>query len=592
MTRLAFDLETDGLLRDVTKVHCIVITDVDTGVSSLFDPTNIEGALEPLYNADEIIGHNIIGYDLPVLKKLFNWRPRPGCRITDTMVCARLMRPNMKEDDHKGGIFLGKLTGNHSLRAWGMRLGCHKGDYEGGWEVFSQEMLDYCVQDVAVTIRILNYLKPWEYPPFPLALEYRKAWVCAHIEQMGWPFDAKKAGVLAGVLVERKDILEKHLCEKFGTWQEVDKVFIPKRDNKTRGYFKNVPVTKYKTVVFNPGSRVHIQKKLMELGWLPEEFTESGRAKLDEDILERIAIPEAKMLVEYLLVEKRLGQLQDGDQAWLKVVASDGRIHGSINPCGTVTGRCTHYSPNVSQVPAVRALYGRESRELFVCPPGWKLVSADQSGLELRTLAHYLHFFDKGEYAKVILEGDVHTFNQTAAGLPDRDMAKTFIYAWLYGAGDEKIGKIVKGNKARGKKLKETFLEKVPAIGKLKKQVSSACKRGYLKGLDGRRLHIRSDHSALNTLLQGAGAAICGEWVCSVYEELCSRYKPGDDFQIVGWVHDDMTIACPPDLASDIGETMVRLAKRAGDKFDFKVRLDAGKPGQEYSVGSNWAEVH
>jgi len=594
MTRLIWDIEANGLLREVTKVWCLVTRDADTDEVVEYGPDDIEKALEPLYEADELVGHNLIGYDLPVLKKLYNWNYRPGTKITDTLVVARLLRPNLKEEDHKGGIHLGKMTGNHSLRAWGMRLGVLKDDYQGGWDAWSEEMQSYCVKDTLVTARLLRHLKPEGYPQAPLALEHRKAWVCAHIEQSGWPFDIKAAGELAGVLTERRDALEKHLVEKFGSWQEVDKILIPKRDNKTRGYIKGQAVTKYKTVVFNPGSRVHIEKKLKEMGWKPEEFTEGGRAKLDEDILDKIDIPEAKLLVEYLLVEKRLSQLQDGDQAWLKVVASDGRIHGSYNPCGTVTGRCTHYSPNVSQVPAVRAIYGPECRRLFVCPPGWKLVSADQSGLELRTFSHYLDFIGKdgGAYAKLVTDGDVHTANQLAAELDSRDNAKTFIYALIYGAGDGKLGKIVKGSAIRGRKLREKFLANIPGMALLIKTVKQACARGYLKGLDGRRLHIRSSHSALNTLLQGAGATICAEWVCSVYEHLKWVFKEGEDFQIVGWVHDDMTIMCPEHLADEIGKIMVHYAKIAGDKFGFKVRLDAGKPGQEYQVGNNWAEVH
>ncbi len=589
MSRLIWDIEANGLLREVTKVWCLVTRDVDTDEVVEYGPDDIEKALEPLYEADELVGHNLIGYDLPVLKKLYNWNYRPGTKITDTLVVARLLRPNLKEEDHKGGIHLGKMTGNHSLRAWGLRLGVLKDDYQGGWDAWSEEMQSYCVKDTLVTARLLRHLKPEGYPPVPLILEHRKAWVCAHIEQSGWPFDIKAAGELAVVLSERRDILETTLVEKFGSWQEVDKILIPKRDNKTRGYIKGQAVTKYKTVVFNPGSRVHIEKKLKEMGWKPEEFTEGGRAKLDEDILDKIDIPEAKMLVEYLLVEKRLSQLQAGDQAWLKVVAYDGNIHGSYNPCGTVTGRCSHYKPNMGQVPAVRSLYGPDCRKLFVCPPKWKIAAADQSGLELRTFAHYLFHLDKGEYAKVILEGDVHSFNQQAAGLPTRDMAKIFCYAWLYGAGDGKIGKIVGGTAAKGRKLKEAFLLKVPAIAKLKKQVAQACRRGYLKGLDGRRLHVRSEHSALNVLLQGAGATICAQWVCDVYDELCTLYNPGwdGDFAIVGWIHDELQVACREELADEIGQLLVKIAKAAGEPFGFNMPL-----GAEYKVGYNWSETH
>jgi DNA polymerase I-like protein with 3'-5' exonuclease and polymerase domains len=194
---------------------------------------------------------------------------------------------------------------------------------------------------------------------------------------------------------------------------------------------------------FNPGSRNHIAYWLKrKYNWEPLVYTDSGEPQLDEDVLKSLPYPEASFLLEYFLVDKRLGQIAEGEQAWLKCVDADGRIHGYINGNGAVTSRMSHSKPNLAQVPRVGSPYGQECRSLFTAQFGWNLVGIDASGLELRMLAHYLARYDGGEYVKAILEGDIHSFNMNALGLTDRNKSKTFIYAWLYGAGDEKLGLI------------------------------------------------------------------------------------------------------------------------------------------------------
>jgi DNA polymerase-1 len=587
---ILFDLESNGLIKEVTKVHCIALLDTETGEQWSYKYDEIEKALEDLYDADVLVGHNIIGYDLPVLKKLYNWNYRPGTRIIDTLVTARLCQPNVKQEDLTRINFESKLIGSHSLKAWGQRLGVPKADYEGGWEEWNEEMHSYMEQDVRTTFRLLRHLKPWDYPPVPFALEHQVAAIVTLMQQEGWTFDQAKAHELYVTLVKRRDELEKALKEKFGEWEEVDKVLIPKRDNKKLGYLKGVPVTKMKMVVFNPNSRHHIEKKLKEAGWEPTEFTESGRAKLDEPILSRINQPEAQLLVEYLLVSKRLSQIGDGDGAWLRLVESDGRIHGTINSGGTVSGRASHHSPNVSAVPANRAPYGKECRACFTVPPKWKLVGADFSGLELRTFAHYLSHFDEGEYTKVVCEGDVHTHNKNLAGLQTRDQAKTFIYALLYGASSRKLGVICGLSEKDGARLKSRFMAQMPAYAKLIEVVTIACDKGYINGLDGRYLHIRSQHSALNVLLQGAGAILCKQWLVSFYDQMCAKgYVHGydGDYVIAGWIHDEIQVACKEELADIVGKLLVEQAQSAGEPFNFKVPLDSN-----YVIGNNWSDTH
>ena len=508
---------------------------------------------------------------------------------------ARTIHPNIKEQDLKKPEFPKDLIGRHSLKAWGVRLGEHKADYSGSWDSWNPEMHAYMEQDVRTTLKLLQFLKPWEYPEVPLALEHRVAHICHLMEYHGWTFDVQKAQKLYVTLVERRDELEKALVSQFGSWQEVDRTFIAKRDNRSLGYVKGQQVVKHKTVLFNPGSRVHIEKKLRELGWKPTEFTESGRAKLDEPILAQIDIPAAKEIIEYLLIQKRLGQLADGDNGWLKVVGSDGRIHAYTNPGGTITGRASHSSPNIAQVPAVRGKkglvpYGKECRELFTVPKGWVLVGADMAGLELRTFSHYLSFFDGGAYGDVVVSGDPHSHNQQAAGLSTREKAKEFIYALLYGAGDRRIGSIAGGSKAEGKELKERFFKGLPAFKKLKDRVDLSAQRGYLVALDGRRTPVRSEGAALNTLLQGAGAILCKQWLADVYDAMDAkglRFGYDGDCVIVAWVHDEISVACRKGLEDIIGETLTQTALKSGEPFNFKIALSA-----DYKVGLSWADVH
>src|SRR5690606_12207499 len=249
-------------------------------------------------------------------------------------------------------------------------------------------------------------------------------------------------------------------------------------------------------------------------GWKPTELTPSGKPKVDETILEALPYPEAKELSRYMLIQKRIGQLAEGDNAWLKKVDRDGRIHGSIITNGAVTGRATHSNPNIAQVPKVGTEYGEECRGLFTARPGKTvLLGCDVSGLELRMLGHFMARHDNGEYGREVVEGDMHTVNMNAAGLSDRNQAKTMIYGFLYGAGDSKLGSIIGRGRKAGAEMKRRLFKKVPALKQLVEGVQGAATRGHLVGLDGRLLHIRSPHAALNTLLQSAGALICKQWI-------------------------------------------------------------------------------
>lgn len=494
-------------------------------------------------------------------------------------------------------------------------------------------------------------------------LEHQTAEVCAQIERNGFPFNEAGAAALYGTLSAKRAELEMELKKAFGTWVERGPTVTPKAANKATGIggervvynpdgfpipaaqrkkhltpkgslkaaskregytikFVGYPYTKIKFVEFNPASRHHIANRLKTLyGWEPTEFTPSGDPKIDEDVLKDLDYPTAPLLNTYFLVQKRLGQLAEGNQAWLKVV-KNGRIHGSINPNGAVTGRATHSFPNVAQVPKVKTKkfvkgeepegfilledlgekvegivtgldggYGYECRSLFTVPEGWTQVGTDMSGLELRCLSHFMARWDNGDYGRIVLEEDIHTVNQEAAGLPTRDNAKTFIYAFLYGAGDAKLGSITGRGAKDGKRLRANFEAKIPAMGKLTAAVKARAKSGFLTGLDGRQLHVRSEHSALNTLLQSAGALLCKKWIVLMDQKLRERgYKHGwdGDYAFMAWVHDELQIAArTKELAEEIGELSATCAKEAGEFFNFRIRLDA-----EYLLGDSWAACH
>jgi DNA polymerase I-like protein with 3'-5' exonuclease and polymerase domains len=334
---------------------------------------------------------------------------------------------------------------------------------------------------------------------------------------------------------------------------------------------------------------MHIAGRLKELyDWKPKEFTPNGSAKVDEVTLGELDYPEAKLLTEYLTITKRLGQLADGPQAWLQKVESDGKIHGYINSLGTVSGRASHSFPNLGQVVAVNKPYGRECRELFSAEPGYKLCGADLSGLELRVLSHFLAQFDDGQYRDTVLSADVHEANRIAAGLPDRAAAKRFIYCLIFGGGNSKLGETVGGTPEDGAALKAKFFKANPAFKTLVDRVKNfAEKNKYLPGLDDRHLTVRSSHSALNLLIQSAGALIAKRALV-IFKQLLKDNGLEDKVKLVLWIHDEFQIQFREDLDEDtIGKYAIQSFKEAGEHYNFKCPITG-----EFSIGGNWAETH
>lgn len=579
--KLLFDIETNGFLENVTKVHCLVTRNVETNEVNTYHGASLLAGIDALEQADQLIGHNILKFDLPVIHKLYPGFVYDPSKAVDTLVCSRLIWPNVGEWDAKlvhNGKLPAKLWGSHSLKAWGYRLEKLKGEYgeTSDWQEFTPEMLEYCQQDTEVTATLFDRIKAKEYAQKALDLEHQVAYICARMERSGWPFDKDKATQLYAELAGKRQIILDKMKSTF------EPIVVNRVSEKTGKPLKP------KVIEFNPSSRQQIGDRLiLKYGWKPKEYTANGQPKIDEVILKALDYPEAQDLAEYFMLEKRIGQLAEGDNAWLKL-ERNGAIHGSYNTNGAVTGRATHQSPNLAQVPSVRSPYGSDCRSLFTVRSGFSMVGCDLSGLELRCLAHYMSKWDDGEYTEELLNGDIHTKNQKAAGLPTRDNAKTFIYSFLYGAGDEKIGAVVGAGAREGKRLKEAFLAATPALAKLRDAVAKASSRGYLIGLDGRKLHVRSEHAALNTLLQSAGALISKQWLIEIDKmAIESGLEYGKDWSMLGWIHDEVQLQVKGDYAEAFGQKVVTAAEKAGEFFEFRCPISA-----EFKIGQNWYDTH
>ena len=586
--RLAFDIEANGLLDTLTKIHCIAISNIDTNDTRTYSPLELYDALDVLSKADELYGHNIIDYDLPALEKVFNWKP--NCIVRDTLLLSRMIWSNIGDRDYKSlpkGMSP-RLYGSHSLKAWGYRLGVHKGDYDGGWDEWNEQMQLYCNQDAIVTNKLVKLILSKNPSVDAVDLTHKLADVCQQIKKNGWKFDLEKAYKLLAELTEKRENIRSELDTLFENWYEFLEERTPKVNarNKTKG----IPFSAVKLQVFNPSSRQHIANRLIaKYGWKPKVLTPNGQPKIDEAVLSTLPYPEAQKMAEYFLLEKRIAMLSAGNQSWLNH-EKDGYIHHDIVVNSCVSQRASHQNPNLGQVPAVRAAYGKQIRDLFTVKEGFVLVGSDLSGLELRCLAHYLSPYDGGEYGKILLEGDIHTVTQNALQLESRDLAKTFQYALIYSAGVVRLGEIVGGGAKEGTVLRDRFFRQYPAFKRLRNDVLKAAERGFLKGLDGRILNVRSAFSSLNLLLQSAGAILCSQWVVLMDEDMKKAgYRHGwnGDYATTGWIHDEQQMAAKKEIAEDVGNRFQRTAKEAGQTYKFRCPIEA-----EYKVGKTWTDTH
>jgi DNA polymerase-1 len=626
MSRLVFDLESDGLYNQVTKIWCISIKDIDTGVNKIYDNNKdsdnvwILEAISRLNDADELIGHNIIGYDIPVIKKLYpHFKLKKDCKITDTLVLSRLLNPDREEAQFEGK----SVHGRHSLKSWGIRLGLHKGEYND-WTQCTQEMLDYCQQDAEVSHKLYEHLTneiksssiDWSKP---IALENKVQEIIQQQEANGWQFDKEKALQLVALLETKCKVLEDEItqsvpkkCVKVVTINkpfkingelttQVNKNIIttyidvddPEKCNPNPLTIKG-PFSIFDYESINLKSPKQVKELLYTQGWVPDQWNvqKDNRGKplrnvegkltktspiITDRSLELIDTPLGNNFKLLTKVRKRLEKLN----GLIENVREDGRISAECNTNGTNTGRMTHKV--VANIPKATedVLYGKEMRELFIVPAGKVLVGCDAASLELRMLAHYM---TDPEYTEALINGDIHEFNRIKAGLNTRTEAKTFVYAMIYGAGNLKIGRIIGGTEKEGKALKERFLTSIPSLDSLNKKVIAAAERGFIKGLDGRKLPLRNSYSALNLLLQSAGAIVMKVALVILDKSLkCAKL----DYKIIGNFHDEFEIECDPEDVDKVKKIAEDSIKKAGEYFKLRCPLKG-----EAKSGLNWAETH
>lgn len=549
MKTLFLDIETD---MKHEKIWCCCTMDMDTLEQRCF--LSDESFRDYVSSYDIVVAHNGIGFDFPVLKDVWNVDLYQK-QLCDTLLLSRLANPIR--------------DGGHSLANWGKVLGDFKGDFtdfDGG---LSDEMIQYCQQDVVLLSKVYHILlkELAEFSQSSIQLEHEVALIIEQQKRNGMYVDMP---LLQGLIAE----LDYKVTQIEG---ELQQIFPPRVITNRVNKRTNAPLKDIVTP-FNPGSRQQIAERLMERGWKPKKFTEKGSVIVDEEVLMGVDIPEAKKMAEYLLLQKRLSQTK----SWLEAIEDDGRIHGSVITIGAVTNRMAHNSPNMAQVPAVRSPYGVECRSVFRAEGDKILVDADLAGLELRCFAHYLN--DK-DYTNEVVNGDVHTRNQHAFGVQTRDQAKTTLYAMLYSAGPAKLGNIVGGGEREGKRMIDNFRKALPAYAILKDKVEKAAQKGWLVGLDGRKIWVRSSHAALNTLLQSAGAIIAKKALVIVEKQLSKRYS--GRYKFICNIHDEFLIETDIEIAEDIGMWLVWGFEQAGKALKLNCPITG-----EYKVGKTWAEVH
>jgi hypothetical protein len=629
---MIFDAETNGFLEGVTLAHSLVIRDRSTGLthscteheyessdpqvitSDTAQSRGIEYGLRMLMEADVVVGHNILKYDIPVMTKLYPWFSIDKDKVFDTLIASRVIWADIKTPDHTRAKsatlkFPSRLIGSHSLDAWGHRLGLHKGSYQADnpdrFDEWDAEMQTYCELDVSVSGRLydrcLKEMREWDWKRC-IKLEHDFAHLLWAQELRGFSFDVSAAQQLYGTLAGKRESLRQGLADLFAPWYSEGKLFTPKKSSAKLHYTAGCPLTKVDLEVFDPGSRTKVANRLTTVrGWVPTEFAPKGSPKINDDVLQDLKYPEAKQLAEYYMLIKLLGYIAEGKKSWISC-ERNGRIHGSVITNGAVTGRCTHSNPNMGQIPSSKNPYGLKCRALFTASKGMVLVGVDAANLELRVLAHFLAFFGGKSYADSMDSGDKSKGtdpHSLAARIIstitpcDRETAKTFVYAMIYGAGVPNLGSTLGVGPRKGAMAKAALIGGIPGLKALIEAVKSQMKSngGFIKGLDGRKLVVRSEHSVLNTLLQSGGAVVVKLATVLMHKEFDKKgWTHGTDYAMVAHVHDEVQIECRKEIADELGLTATGAIYTAGQQLNSRCPMRGDyKPGR---YGANWSETH
>ena len=410
-----------------------------------------------------------------------------------------------------------------------------------------------------------------------VVLEHQIADLMSQQKTTGWPFDVRRAQELENTLLTRLEKLRLQ-AESICTYVPGN-LFTPRRDNQKQGYVAGAEMQRLKD--FNPSSREHIAWWFKTFqGWTPTKLTPTGKPVIDETVLKEIGTKEALVFLEILVIQKKLGMLSQGTNAWLKLV-KDGRLHHSCF-IGAVTHRMAHSHPNLAQVSS-----DKDCRELFITQPNWKLVDSDLSGIELRLFAHYLHRYDGGRYAKILLEQDIHQVNADKIGISRRQV-KTITYCFLYGGGNQKLGLSYdnmlspEAAKKKGAEIRRAYLDAVEGLEDLVEATRRVAERGSIRAIDKRQIIVDKEHKALNCLLQGSAAVIAKRWLLLTHQNLGhlthERYA---------FVHDEQVLGSPAENAEQIADVCKLSALLAGEYYNLRLPIEA-----DAQIGDNWAEVH
>jgi DNA polymerase-1 len=546
------DIETDCL--DATVIHCLVIKEVGYDspdkIVTFKEPTGVQNYLDVF---DTLVAHNGIGFDFPILARLWGIKIRFD-KMVDTLILSIMQDP--------------ARDGGHSLKSWGKRLGFEKLDYDGNFTSLTKEMLEYCEQDVRVCEKLYLTLEDSmsHFSQQSIRDEHRMRILADRISQKGFKLNKDKAILLYNGLMKEQDEISIE-CKSLFPDQVIERT-----STKTGRRLKD------KVVEFNPASRKQIGERLVELGWEPKVFTNTGLPKVDETTLGLCKLEVAQKLARYFLLQKRTSMIK----SWLKYCSPDSRVHCQYRTLGAITNRMSCISPNLQQIPAVRVPYGKECREVWEADTDKVLIDTDAASLELRVLAHYMN--DK-KFTREVLEGDVHSSNQKMAGLETRDQAKTFIYALLYGAGDAKIGTVVGGSQRDGAELRRRFLANLPTYKRLSDAVQEKGRKvGKLKGIDGRLLRVRHAHASLNTLIQGSSAILMKKWFMFVDQSLRTKRL---DASIVAMIHDELVLESCKKEVDNVRKSVIISISQVNQSYNLRCKLDC-----DVQIGNNWSEIH
>lgn len=617
-----FDVEADGFLHEASQIWCAGIYDVSADKYTYYGRMGygVLRFLRDLNTFDVLVAHNCVNYDIKLIKKLYPmWKLKPHVELIDTLVLAKFIiwKDKLKKSDQVRGIVPPKLWGSYSLKAFGIRMAYPKGDYTD-FTRWAPEMVKYLKRDVMLNYRLYQELIKADIPWKTFNIEMQTREIMADQMENGIRFDKQLALEVKQKLEKEKEDILNQLQKQFPPFYTyADKnLFVPARNDRRLGYTKGAPCQKIKLVEFSPTSKHHVALKLLQLGYIPEAYQDKDKVKPDikyqyerlgiqattnpkitYKTLQRANIEGSSLIKRYTLLDKRLGQLANGKNAFLKRLVGD-RVYPQVDSLGANSRRMTHHKFNSAQVPNGEKPYGPEFRAMFLADKGWDAVGMDSSSLESRMKAHGLFPFDKGDFIKVVETGKIHDMNMQYLDVKNKGIAKGFYFAYCFGGQEYKLGSILladpnysdyEGDRAElGGKMVAAFKERFPGLGDLIDMLQAESEQGWIRAIDGSMLPVDQPRKALNVYTQGNGAIYMKKFLCMFADELNGRgYYNGKDFKWLNNVHDEVLMTTRKEISQEVLDLGLEMFLKAGEYYELNVKM----PGAG-AVGANWYEVH